>query len=950
VKLNKIAQCIALMGIAGYAFGQTAPEQKLQRVEITGSSIKRIASEGALPIQVITLGELKAQGITTAEQVVSFLNFNGNGIDNLASNTDVAAGSGRGNNGLSAANLRGQGADNTLVLLNGRRIAAHGLNGGVVDLGSIPMAAVDRIEILKDGASAIYGTDAIGGVINFILKKNYKGFEAQASTDVTQAGGGRIDSFKLVGGAGNIDEDGYNVLVSLGRSQNQALRGDQRSFVNTFQPNRGLSVDTRGAPFATAFAVGFYNALSKSPSSAATGPTLPGGTQVYQGINVLDLPGGIGCSSIDGMSAYDEVLWATPSAKYGCAWDTGRAAVLQQPVTNTNLVTRGIFKLGEHQVTAEFIAGKVESNKSFSPNQISTSNSTSSLMYKAAYPSTGSSYNYVMDKLIAVFPTLAVNKADGAPIAFRWRCMPCGNREIATTSNTARGMLALDGPLGGGWDYKAAISSAYSDSSSVLNSGYFYGVPFANLIKTGVLNPFLLPGESQTPAAMAALDGVRADGAKLYGGKTTLEQADATATGPVFKLPAGDVMAAVGIDLRTEKFAFNGNASDLATQNSIFNAPFDSGNNLDTVKRDVKALFTEVLVPITKNLETSFAVRRDDYSGFGATTNPKVSIRFTPSEEFLVRGAYSTGFRVPTFSQQLFGVTISPYSGKDLVDPAKCPSLKVDPANPACASITPDTLFGGKPDLQPEKSKQWTLGAIWEPSKSFSAGLDLWSIRKTNSIQSLGLSTLLANASLFPDNFIRDAGGNLVVIDQRWVNAGESVTSGVDINVRANGNIADGKWNVVLDGSYLLEKKSRILSSQPWGDSEIGVFTRTGDLGLRWKHTLTGSYQTGDWTTTLTQIYRGGYKDAVLPGVDNGSVTPPDWNPNVDAYIIYNASLTYSGIKNLGLTVGIKNLFDKNPPFTAVYDSDTGAGSSWEPRVADPRGRSITFLASYKFF
>ena len=950
MKLNKIAQCIALMGIAGYAFGQTAPEQKLQRVEITGSSIKRIASEGALPIQVITLGELKAQGITTAEQVVSFLNFNGNGIDNLASNTDVAAGSGRGNNGLSAANLRGQGADNTLVLLNGRRIAAHGLNGGVVDLGSIPMAAVDRIEILKDGASAIYGTDAIGGVINFILKKNYKGFEAQASTDVTQAGGGRIDSFKLVGGAGNIDEDGYNVLVSLGRSQNQALRGDQRSFVNTFQPNRGLSVDTRGAPFATAFAVGFYNALSKSPSSAATGPTLPGGTQVYQGINVLDLPGGIGCSSIDGMSAYDEVLWATPSAKYGCAWDTGRAAVLQQPVTNTNLVTRGIFKLGEHQVTAEFIAGKVESNKSFSPNQISTSNSTSSLMYKAAYPSTGSSYNYVMDKLIAVFPTLAVNKADGAPIAFRWRCMPCGNREIATTSNTARGMLALDGPLGGGWDYKAAISSAYSDSSSVLNSGYFYGVPFANLIKTGVLNPFLLPGESQTPAAMAALDGVRADGAKLYGGKTTLEQADATATGPVFKLPAGDVMAAVGIDLRTEKFAFNGNASDLATQNSIFNAPFDSGNNLDTVKRDVKALFTEVLVPITKNLETSFAVRRDDYSGFGATTNPKVSIRFTPSEEFLVRGAYSTGFRVPTFSQQLFGVTISPYSGKDLVDPAKCPSLKVDPANPACASITPDTLFGGKPDLQPEKSKQWTLGAIWEPSKSFSAGLDLWSIRKTNSIQSLGLSTLLANASLFPDNFIRDAGGNLVVIDQRWVNAGESVTSGVDINVRANGNIADGKWNVVLDGSYLLEKKSRILSSQPWGDSEIGVFTRTGDLGLRWKHTLTGSYQTGDWTTTLTQIYRGGYKDAVLPGVDNGSVTPPDWNPNVDAYIIYNASLTYSGIKNLGLTVGIKNLFDKNPPFTAVYDSDTGAGSSWEPRVADPRGRSITFLASYKFF
>jgi iron complex outermembrane recepter protein len=189
-----------------------------------------------------------------------------------------------------------------------------------------------------------------------------------------------------------------------------------------------------------------------------------------------------------------------------------------------------------------------------------------------------------------------------------------------------------------------------------------------------------------------------------------------------------------------------------------------------------------------------------------------------------------------------------------------------------------------------------------------------------------------------------------VQIDQRWVNAGESMTSGVDINLRANGRIADGKWSAVLDGSYLLEKKSRILANSAWSDSEIGVFSRTGDLGLRWKHTLTGSYQTGNWTTTLTQIYRAGYKDAVLPGVANGSVKPVDWKSDVDAYTTYNASVTYSGIKNLGLTVGIKNLFDQNPPFTAVYDSDTGAGSSWEPRVADPRGRSLTLLASYKFF
>ncbi|MBC7620617.1 MAG: TonB-dependent receptor plug domain-containing protein, partial [Candidatus Saccharibacteria bacterium] len=445
------------MGVAGYAFGQTEPEQKLQRVEITGSSIKRIASEGALPVQVISTEDLKAQGITTAEQVISMLNVNGNGIDNLASNSDVAAGSGRGSNGLSAANLRGQGASNTLVLLNGRRIAAHGLNGGVVDLGSIPMSAVDRIEVLKDGASAIYGTDAIGGVINFILKKNYQGLETEAFTDVTQAGGGRIDRVKVVGGFGNLDQDGFNMLVSLGRSQNQMLRGDQRSFVNTFQPNRGLSVDTRGAPFATTFAINsIYNALSRdnlSNAGRSTGPTAPGGgTQTFNGINALDVPGGIGCNAIDGMGAYDEVLWASPAAKYGCAWDTGRAAVLQQPVTNTNLVAKGTFKLGAHQVFAELVSAKAESAKSFSPNQTTSSTNTASPFFNMAYPSTGTSYKYVMDKLVGAFPTLAANQAAGAPIAFRWRCMPCGNREIETTSNTTRTLIGAEGPLGGGWD------------------------------------------------------------------------------------------------------------------------------------------------------------------------------------------------------------------------------------------------------------------------------------------------------------------------------------------------------------------------------------------------------------------------------------------------------------------------------------------------------------------
>ena len=947
MKLKKLSQCLALAGFASCVAAQTT-DISLQRVEITGSSIKRIAAEGSLPVQIITSDDLKRQGITTAEQLMSTLSVNGNGLDNLASNADVVAGAQRGNNGASSANLRGQGAASTLVLLNGRRIAAHGLNGGVVDLSSIPMAAISRIEILKDGASTIYGTDAIGGVINFILKKDYQGLEVQAFKDVTQQGGGNIGRVNLTGGAGNLEKDKYNVLFSLGRTENQSLSGDQRDFVNTFQPNRGLSVDTRGTPFATIFPLSsLWTGLSNKSS---VGPTQPGTTTAMSGgINVLNLPGGAGCNSIDGQAAYDSVLWAVPNARWACAWDTGRAAVLQQPVSNTNLVARGAVMVGEHQLYAEFTGAKVESAKTFSANQISSSASTTSMFYNLAYPSTGASYNSVFNQLVAAFPTLEANR--GQPLAFRWRCLPCGSRELDTSSDTSRLLLGAEGPLpwAAGWDYRAGLSSASSSATSVLGNGYFFGKEFAATINSGLLNPFLLSGQSQTPAAMAALAATSANGVTLYGGKFTLRQADATASGPLFKLPAGDVMAAVGVDLRREEYRFDGNATDLATQARIFNAPFDSINTLSAVTRDINAVFTEVLVPITKQLEATIAARRDDYTGFGSTTNPKVALRYTPVEQFLVRGSYNTGFRVPTFNQLFNGVTESPYSGKDLVDPAKCATGKVD-ATAACQAITPNTLTGGKADLGPEKSKQGTIGFVWAPSSNASLGADWWTINKTGTIQILSLTDLVNNYGLFPQNFIRDATGNVVQIDQRWVNAGESVTKGIDITASVTGKMGDARVGANLEGSYLIEKKSRLIASAPFGASEVGTFTRAGDLGLRWKHALTGTYARGPWIATLTQLFRSGYKDYVLPGVANGSIVPPNWSADVASYTLYNLSVGYTGVKDVNMTFGIKNLFNTDPPFSAAYDSNTGAGSSWEPRVADPRGRAFTFLATYKFF
>jgi iron complex outermembrane receptor protein len=944
VKSTKLAHLIALIGVAGPAVAQDAqPQQPMQRVEITGSSIKRIAKEGALPVEIISRKQLQDQGIVTAEQLIATLNINGNGSDNLASNADVTSGAQRGNNGASSANLRGQGSDSTLILLNGRRVATHGMKGSAVDLNSIPMAAIERVEVLKDGASSTYGTDAIGGVINFILRKNYTGLEAEAFTDQTEAGGAGISRVSVTGGAGDLAAQGYNLLLAVSHSENKALRGDQRDFVNTFQPERGLSVDTRGTPFANVFAHNSGDSIFSRKSG--TGPVRAGTTQAYNGVSLLDLPGGAGCNSIDGMGAYDDKLWDTPSAGLGCAWDTGRAAVLQQPVKNTNAVARATFRLGEHELFAEAVGSQVQVKKSFSPNQISPGPTT--FPASSWYPSTGAAYNRVFDALVKEFPSIEANR--GLPIAYRWRCMECGNREIETETKAGRLQLGADGPLGGGFDYKVGLSRAYSESQSVVGSGYNYTDGLAAALATGIINPFLMAGEKQTQAAMDLINSTSAKGVILYGGKTTMTQLDASVTGEIFKLPAGPVMAAVGTDLRKEEYKFNGDRRTAVDRRTILNAPFDDVNTLDNVSRDIRAFFFEVLIPVTKALEVTVAGRRDHYTGFGNTFNPKVSFRYQPLEQLMFRGSYNTSFRAPSFNQLFNGITDSPYAGKDLADPAKCPSLKVDSSKPGCESITPNVLTGGKSTLGPETAKQATIGMVFEPSPSFNANLDLWEIRKEDTIDSFSTTIMAANYELFRDAFLRAPDGTLAFIDQRWLNAGERRTRGLEVGARTNGKAWEGLWTAGIDGSYLLEKKSRATKNSDFGPSEVGLFTFTGDLGLKWKHSAYVTYKQGDWSGMFQNIYRGGYTDQVLPGVANGLVKPANYDPKVKAYSIFNASVNYTGIKSLTLTAGIKNLFDTDPPFAITYDGNSGAGSSWEPRVADPRGRSFTLMANYKF-
>ena len=945
--------------LASPALAQQPPsdgqaKQALDRVTVTGSRIKRADMEAALPITSISKEQIEAAGISSAEQLLLNLNIAGNGADTLAANVGLGGGDEmRSNRGVSGANLRGQGSDATLVLLNGRRVATHGLGGKTVDLNSIPFAAIERVEVLRDGASAIYGTDAIGGVINFITKRAYQGGQVNGYADVTQAGGAHLYRASVLFGHGDLDAQGWNAFGTLSVKRSTILRGDERDFSNGNQPSRGLVQDTRGAPFATlvrpsASGVGLTTILRNGPLD----PSRPGDPERMTSINILDLPGGRGCAAGGpNMFPYDDRLWNFPAARYACAWDYAGAGVIQQPLESADFVGRTTFRFGgSHEFYAEITASKVKSTNEFEPQQLSSSTSTAATALGPStwYPLnalTKPTYDMIYNALAGYFGASQLNY--GAPIGYRWRCMACGPRQITTRTNSFRFLVGLGGLLGD-WSYDIGLSRGANRSHSILGSGYIYTDDLKAAMGSGLLNPFLLPGQPQSDAAMAALRAGSAEGVRLYEGQTVVTAFDAAITGdlPWLRMPGGPVAMATGIDLRREEYRLTGDQRTPARD--IFQAPFDNSYAINNVSRDIKAAYLEFHVPVLKTLDVNLAGRYDQYSGFGSTVNPKYSFKFKPLDWLAFRGAYSTGFKVPTFTQLFRGISEQQYVGLDLADPATCPGGRANSTTPGCAVIRPNELFGGKPDLKPETSTQKSFGMVISPNAAFNLALDWWEIQRENTIRAADRTVLINNYDLFKANWIRDASGQVVAIDRRFINSGGSLMRGIELDANYTTDLAGGKLRINLNGSHISLFKTRALENSPYSANLVGSYVRYLNLPLRWKHTLSASFQRGHWTHTLGQLYRSGYKDELPLSVANGTYIPADWNPNVASYTTYSYNLTWTGVEKLKLGFGIKNLFDTDPPFTA-HQNDFASGAGWEPRIADPRGRAFTFLVEYAF-
>ena len=929
MKLTTLAHAVSLICIAlPVAAQDAAPEKKdptkLEKIEVTGSSIKRVQDEGSSPIQVLKAQDLVKLGITSAEQLLANISANGNGIDGLVTNQGSdflnSAGKKGPNNGASGASLRGLGSEYTLVLLNGRRVATHALNGSSVDLNSIPLAAIDRVEILKDGASAIYGTDAIGGVINFILKRDYKGFEATAFGDVTEHSDGNIFRASLLGGFGDLATDRFNVMTSLTYDTNDRLRGKQRDFHNGYQPDRGLAPDTTGTPFA--------NIGQARGTALGSRFALPGNTQTYNRVNLLALQGQ--CTTISDMSPYRGDITGFNNNNQACAYDYGKQWSLLQPIDRTNLISRGSLAISpDHTAFVEVVASRNKSAVEYTPIQITNQN------YPAFIkdPNGNNIRSPYYQDLTGLVPGFNNQLAE----RIRWRCLECGPRQQDTTTDAFRVLAGLEGNLSG-WDYKFGLSSSESKATTLLGDGNMLRVDINAALSSGIINPFLLPGQSQTQQAQDAINAAKAKGLSLYGGKATVKQFDGSVSKELVALPAGPLAIAVGLDVRTENYRFN---QSQDTQPAILGVSAPS--TLEKVTRDIKAVYGELQVPIVKNLDLQLAVRHDRYSDVGSTTNPKVAAKWQLLPQLGFRSSYSTGFHAPDFNS-LYGGAATGQFNSDINDPILCPTGK----EPRGCGIRPEIIGVSNTNLKPEKSKQWSAGVLLQPAPWFSASVDFWQIDLTDRIGAISGQLLVSRYTQYAQYVTRNADGDIESITSPTFNLGGDKTRGADVNLTGNWKTDLGQFVTTVDGTYTSSFKSRFSEADPYTElvGKFGDTTNGFNLHVRWKHAANITWAQGPWSTTFSQNYTGSYQ-AERDGFGSGftAAGAPD---RIKSYTLYNLTGTYTGIKNLSITAGIKNLFDTKPSFSN-HNVDNVAGAGWDGRVGDPRLRSFILRLNYKF-
>ena len=940
-------------GVCAPVFAQQA-DAPIQRVEITGSSIKRIAQEGSLPIQTLSRKDIEQTGVKNVADLIAILPSMQGMITSSAS---INGGGG----GVQSASIHSIGTDYTLVLLNGKRMAPYG-TGSAVNLASIPLAAVEKVEILTDGASTLYGSDAIAGVVNFILKKNQTDLNIDLTYNRPQHKGGQSANVSITKGFGDLQQDGFNVMLAYSHDQAKALNADQREFANS-----GVRKFSQGGKqYAT-----WQNSINSIPANAEVVDSA--------GNDVAFSPDLVNNGKCSGPNTF---------ARSGvCRYDYAATVELLPELKRDSLFTSGTLKISDKtRLSGEFVYSKFTSTARYAaPAQPLTTMSTDPITgVKTVSPV------YIVPYKASVEPLLAGQGIDPSQVTDAWlyfRAKDAGGRADDWGTKALHFSAALDSEIAD-WAVNATYTHSENKQTDDAAGGYMSGDKFEALVKSGAYNPYIINPNASGILAPAVLNET------LETQKSKLDVFSAHASREVFAMSGGNAALGLGADYTIQRYI------DTPSQILMGPGPGNPGWT-DTVigggtgsqpldaKRNNWGAFAELVMPVLKDLEVTAATRYDSFdavdkrntsydvngnaSAAGKQGNDvskatyKLSAKWQPTRQFMLRSSYGTGFKAPTMN--------------NISDPLKnggssnffdCPiKSATDPRFPYCRGVQEYGLLTvGNPStgadaLKPETSKQATLGMRLEPMDSLSLGVDFWDVKLKNQIQKLSQDMLFRTpalaekyATIYFDPIQKS---KVLVMTQSPLNLASSHYRGVDFDATFRNNTPIGKLTTNWTATYMLKAEKTVPTADGSSktESSISRFDSYDDVTFRWISRLVFSLKSSEqWANSLTVNYKSSYADKEYVA-DDGRVRSVNADGTLGGYVDMKGHKVkeyytldwqskYIFSQNWSVTGGIRNLLDKDPPLSI---RDTGGGNQvgYDGRYADPLGRTFYLTASYKF-
>jgi iron complex outermembrane receptor protein len=929
------AALLTLAGVGAFTAPPVQAQQVLEKVEITGSAVRRIEAETGLPVQVLKREDIERSGATSTVDLLQRLPA-------IQGGTGESAAVGGLTFGFSGASIHNINDQRTLVLLNGHRLALFGgqqLTGFAagVDLNSIPISAIERVEILTDGASSLYGSDAVAGVVNFITKRNTTEGDVTLGLSSPTQGGARESRISATKGFGSLQDDGYNVMLTFGHDERTNLESKQRDYAKTgkifFSANGKNYRIQQFSPNAIPANVVDDQGQLVSPYRIANGRCPPRTFEVIEPYN-------------DGSGLVDHY----------CGFDyTGELEIYPERKRD-NLFASATKKLGDHELFADLLWSETK--------QISR-----------IAPVPGPFFLPATSPLFAQYLNpVGINGNDffGAPGTLAlYRMFDLGKRtsdDKATFFDVAlgsRGFVA-------GWDYTAIYTHSESEAKENI-SGYPGSLAVGNLLDSGLLDPFVGPG-LQSAAAQAGLDAINYRG-YWDGGISKLDTISLRGSRELMRLPAGPLMLGTGVAWQRERFQSKPSlfsqaklADPVAGTLCDPNDPAlpcdqrfgdEAANVPYSQDRKVYAAFGELVIPATKTLELTAAVRHDHYSDFGDTTNAKGSFRWTPRRNLLIRGSVGTGFHAPSVPQvnaslQPFGVTNDDYTcTPELQQVATAVGGECQQG-----SKQYDIISGGNKDLKPEKSRQASLGIRFEPTPAVSMGADLWHVNIRDAFGQVDEAIVFADplkySSFWTTKLETSTGINRLAFLNQNANLGKEYYTGLDVDVIGRGRTPVGELTSQLAFTYMIREARQLLKDGPYYSS-IGNFAELGGANFRWQGRWTNTIRYGAWAHTLAVNFKSGYKDSettveVLDAAGNPTGDTEDIRLRIKEYFTLDWQTQWNPRKNLQLTVGVLNLLDEDPPLSiSITGVNRGQPFGYDDRYYDPRGRTVYANLSYKF-